>query len=250
MKILVLADLHLEFGEFVPPPVTADVVVLAGDIHVKGRAIPFIQNLFPRTPVIYVPGNHEYYRSCLPKLDDDLRTAAANTNVHYLENEEFVWGDVRFLGCALWTNFTLFGFDRRAECMAAAEHALNDYALIRVSSKFRRLTPLHTALLHRQSRKWLQERLAEPFQGKTVVVTHHAPSLRSVQPYFRNDPVTAAFAENMEDVIQTNPIDLWIHGHTHHCVDYRIGACRVLSNQRGYADQPVANFRPDQIVEL
>jgi predicted phosphodiesterase len=239
MKIHVLADLHLEFGEFSPPPVAADVVVLAGDIHIKGRAIPFIRNLFPDTPVIYVPGNHEYYRGALPKLDDTLRDAARDTPVHYLENEEWKLDGVRFLGCALWTNYTLFGFDRRAECMAAAELAMNDYALIRVSPKFRRLTPAHTAILHRRSRQWLEERLAEPFQGKTVVVTHHAPSLRSVQPRFHEDPVTAAFAENMEDFIRAHPIDLWIHGHTHHCVDYAIGNCRIVSNQRGYFTEPV-----------
>lgn len=249
MRIHILADLHLEFGDYTPAQVDADVVVLAGDIHIKGRAIPFIQNLFPHTPVIYVPGNHEYYRDALPKLDDALRDAALDTHIHYLENEEWTFGGVRFLGCALWTNFTIFGFDQRDLCMAAAESALNDYALIRVSPKFRRLTPLHTAILHRQSRKWLEERLAEPFQGKTVVVTHHAPSLRSVQPRFHDDPVTAAFAENMEDFIQTYPIDLWIHGHTHHCVDYTIGKTRILSNQRGYADDLVKSFQSDLVVE-
>ena len=54
----------------------------------------------------------------------------------------------------------------------------------------------------------------------------------------------------MEDFIQTHPIDLWIHGHTHHGADYAIGNCRIVSNQRGYADQPVADFRPDWIVEI
>lgn len=66
----------------------------------------------------------------------------------------------------------------------------------------------------------------------------------------RDDPVTAAFAENMEDFIQTHPIDLWIHGHTHHGADYRIGNCRIVSNQRGYPDQPAADFRPDWIVAV
>lgn len=250
MKIHVLADLHLEFGAYVPVPVEVDVVVLAGDIHIKGRAIPFIRNLFPNVPVVYVPGNHEYYRGALPKIDDELRAAAHSTHVHYLENEQWIFGGVRFLGCALWTNFTIFGFDRRADCMDASERAVNDYALIRVNPKFRRLTPLHTAILHRQSRKWLEERLAEPFPGRTVVVTHHAPSLRSVQSRFRDDPVTAAFAEDMEEFIYSHPIDLWIHGHTHHCVDYTIGTCRVLSNQRGYADEPTKDFRPDLVVAI
>lgn len=250
MKIHVLGDLHLEFGEFTPPPVETDVVVLAGDIHIKGRAIPFIQNMFPRTPVIYVPGNHEYYRDALPKLDDTLRAAAQGTNVHFLENEEFILGNVRFLGCALWTNFTLFGFDKRASCMQAAERAMLDYALIRVSPKYGKFTPLHSAILHRQSRKWLEEQLAKPFAGRTVVVTHHAPSLQSLQQRFRNDPVSTAFGEDMDAFILKHVPDLWIHGHTHHCVDYTIGKTRILSNQRGYADDLVKSFQSDLVVEV
>ena len=250
MKIHVLADLHLEFGDYAPAPVGADIVVLAGDIHIKGRAIPIIRKLFPATPVIYVPGNHEYYRGALPKLDDALRDAARNTNVHYLENAEWALGDVRFLGCALWTNFTLFGLIRRAECMAAAELALNDYAVIRISPEFRRLTPLHTAVLHMQSCRWLAERLSSPFPGRTVVVTHHAPSIQSLPENQREDPLSACFAENLESLILAHPPDLWIHGHTHHCVDYTIGSCRVLSNQRGYAHETAEGFRADLVVEI
>jgi len=37
MKIRVLSDLHLEFRDWVPPESDADVVVLAGDIHVGVR---------------------------------------------------------------------------------------------------------------------------------------------------------------------------------------------------------------------
>ncbi len=43
---------------------------------------------------------------------------------------------------------------------------------------------------------------------------------------------------------------LWVHGHTHHCVDYRIGGTRILSNQRGYPDQPAGGFRPDLVLDV
>ncbi|NLB66458.1 MAG: phosphoesterase [Lentisphaerae bacterium] len=250
MKIHFLSDLHLEFGDYAPAPVDADIIVLAGDIHIKGRAIPWIQRTYPRTPVVYVAGNHEYYRKALPKMDDDLRKTAMGTHIHFLENEEFFLGDVRFLGCVLWTNFTLFGFDQREACMQAAERAMYDYALIRVSPKYDKLTPLHSAGLHRQSREWLEEQFAAPFSGRTVVVTHHAPSRQSLQKRHRNDPVSTAFAEDMEAFILKHAPDLWIHGHTHYCVDYAIGETRILSNQRGYADELVKEFRPDVVVEI
>lgn len=134
--------------------------------------------------------------------------------------------------------------------MAGAEKALNDFALIRVSPKFRRLTPLHTATLHRQSRKWLEEHLSTPFSGRTVVVTHHAPSMQSLQEKYRDDPVSAAFGEDMDDFILKYSPDLWIHGHTHHCVDYAIGKTRILSNQRGYADDLVKGFLPDLVAVI
>jgi predicted phosphodiesterase len=250
MKIHILADLHLEYGDYAPLKVDADVVVMAGDIHTKAMAIPWLLRAYPEIPVIYVAGNHEYYRNALPKMTDTLRDAARDTNIHFLENEEIVLNGVRFLGCVLWTNFTLFGLEQRESCMQAAELTMNDYALIRVSPKYGRLTARHTAVLHMQSCRWLQEQLSKPFPGRTVVVTHHAPSLKSLCDEYRDDQVSGAFAEDLESLILAHPPDLWIHGHTHNCVDYPIGTCRVLSNQRGYADELVKGFKPDLVLEI
>ncbi len=61
MKIRILSDLHLEFQDWVPPKSDVDIVVLAGDIHVGDHGIDWAPRSFPPTPVIYVPGNHEFY---------------------------------------------------------------------------------------------------------------------------------------------------------------------------------------------
>ena len=109
MKIHVLSDLHTEFAPFHPPETDADVVVLAGDVGVGTRGVPMIREWFPDRPVVYVAGNHEFYREAIPRLSEKIAGAAEGTRVHYLENRAVVIGGVRFLGCTLWTDFDVFG---------------------------------------------------------------------------------------------------------------------------------------------
>ena len=108
MKLYVLSDLHLEFAPFIPPKVDCDIVVLAGDIHIGLKAIPWVKQHFAERRVIYVLGNHEYYRQAIPKHLHKLRELARMSNVHLLENEALTLDDLVFLGCTLWTDFDLF----------------------------------------------------------------------------------------------------------------------------------------------
>jgi len=104
LKIHILCDLHVEFGSFVPPVVSADVVVLAGDVHVKNRGLQWIFDQKFKIPVLYVLGNHEFYREKFPGLIDKLKIDAEGTNVHVLENDSVEIGGYRFFGCTLWSD--------------------------------------------------------------------------------------------------------------------------------------------------
>ena len=104
MKIHILCDLHVEFGDFVPPVVGADVVVLAGDIHVKRHGLQWIFKQNFEVPVLYVLGNHEFYRANFPSLIDQLKVAAEGTNVRVLENDSVEIGGYRFFGCTVWSD--------------------------------------------------------------------------------------------------------------------------------------------------
>jgi 3',5'-cyclic AMP phosphodiesterase CpdA len=247
MRIRVLSDLHLEFAPFGVPPAEADVVVLAGDAAPGMRGLEWARSAFGDTPVIYVAGNHEFYRHAVPKLSDDLARQAEGSSVHFLENREVVLHSVRFLGCTLWTDFDLFG--ERMRSAAAAQVAMNDFRLIRVAPAFRRFGPGDARTIHLRSVRWLHERLSAPFAGPTVVVTHHAPSPRSLAPERRDDPLSAAYATDLEWMMDGSAA-LWIHGHTHHCVDYELGGTRILSNQRGYPGEADGGFDPARVVEL
>ncbi|MEW8692247.1 MAG: hypothetical protein AB2535_14320 [Candidatus Thiodiazotropha endolucinida] len=105
--------------------------------------------------------------------------------------------------------------------------------------------------MHEASRDWLAIMLAEPFDGRTVVVTHHAPSSQSVHPRYARDLLTPAFASNMENLMDSNRAALWIHGHTHDSFDYEIYETRVVCNPRGYSPEALnPDFRPDCVVDI
>jgi predicted phosphodiesterase len=249
VKLHVLSDLHTEFAAFSIPKTDADVLVLAGDIGTK--LVGLEQALkTSEIPVVYVAGNHEYYGAAIPKLTGELQNLARGSQVHFLENDEFVFEDVRFLGCTLWTDFEILGLENRSLAMWDAEQKMADYRLIRLSPKFSRLRPIDTAGLHFASLKWLKRQLEIPFDGRTVVVTHHAPSAKAFNPKYQSDLLSAAFASNLEPLLDEFQIDLWIYGHTHHNADFRHDSTRIISNQRGYPNERVPGFNPNLVLEL
>ena len=233
MKLNILSDLHLSLGALDPPDNDADVAVLAGDIARPREAIAWASAL--RKPVLYVAGNHEFYGGTLDGTLDALRACAEGTQVHVLDDDVLVVDGVRFLGSTLWTDFALFGEARRASVMHEARRFMRDFTRIRVGDAPDALfTPGDSAARFARHARWLAQRLAEPFDGPTVVVTHHAPSRHSIHPRFAGSPLNACFVSDLEPLLDGRAC-LWIHGHTHDSFDYDIGGTRVVCNPRGYA---------------
>jgi predicted phosphodiesterase len=235
MKIRLLSDLHLEHSHlhppFVPAPVQADVVVLAGDIDNGTRAIDWAETTFPGQQIVYVPGNHEYYDADMRPAGTALHARAQGSrNVHLLDNAELVLDGVRFLGTTLWTDFELFNRDEMANAMAQSQRHVVDFRAIRVGET--RLTPQQTIELHRKAIAFLEFQLAQPFSGKTVIVTHHAPHPGSVHPRWEGNRVNAAFVSDLTRLMGKSV--LWLHGHTHDSFDYVVRGTRVLANPMGY----------------
>ena len=248
MRIRVLSDLHLEFGDWYPPSAAADVVVLAGDIHKINRAVEWIKRHFADVPVIYIAGNHEFYGSNTSGVISKIRVSVADTSIRFLENEETEINGTVFLGCTLWTDFNQFGSPE--DSASAAVKAMNDYRKIRVVPGYRRISGRDTAGFHRNSRRWLEEALLRNIGRDMVVVTHHAPSAQSLPPETAQEIVSAAYASCLDELVESSGARLWIHGHTHLSVDYQLGSTRVLSNQKGYPDQKNTGFVPDLIAEI
>ena len=248
MRLHILGDLHLEFASIDFPRIDADVVVLSGDIHLGRAGWQWAHRQFPSTPVVYVLGNHEFYRHSLPALTEELKLETKGSHVHVLDNDAVEINGYTFLGCTLWTDFELM--EEPEGAMRAAEQMMSDYAIIEFSPENRVLRATDTAKLHAQSVDWLRKRLNQSDPAKTVVVTHHAPSLLSEPPFHLNSPLSGAFASSLDYLIEPSRVPLWIHGHTHYNVDYRLGATRILTNQRGYPQERCNGFHPGLIVEL
>jgi predicted phosphodiesterase len=228
MKTYICSDLHCEFhpdggreliAHVLPD---ADLIVVAGDLSVAGKLRPALELLAKRYPhVVYVAGNHDYYHSSLEEVER-LRPALGLDNVYWLEDEVEEVAGVRFVGCTLW-----FGRHR-----AELEAELSDYHVI---AGFRQW------VLQKNERSL--EFLRRNVTPESVVVTHHLPSRSSTLPRYRDSALNCFFVcPGAEEILLKQSPRLWIHGHTHESLDYRLGRTRVFCNPLGYAGVEVNPF--------
>ena len=247
MKIHVLNDLHVEFGDFDVPTTDADVVVFAGDIGVGVGGLDWIESQNINKPIIYVLGNHEHYHHEIGLIDEIVKNAPPN--IHVLDNSAIEINSVRFLGCTLWTDFLIFGATDKWFSMQHAKMAMADFDLIKFNG--RSFNPEDSISLHERDVDWLSSMLSIPFIGKTIVVTHHFPSSKSIHPRFASDLLTPAFGSQLENMMGEERVALWIHGHTHDAFDYDVNGTRVVCNPRGYMGfERSENFQADLLVEI
>jgi predicted phosphodiesterase len=248
VRIRLLSDLHLEHAPWVPPEAEQDVVVLAGDIHRGLAGIDWAARHFAGR-IVYVPGNHEYDFGDLLALGEQFGARVLPGNVHVLDDAACVIDGVRFLGTTLWTDFALYGDASKG--IDAAARCVTDFVRIRYAGAL--LSALHTLELHRRAREWLTETLAQPFEGKTVVVSHHCPHPNSIAPKFADSPGNPAVASDLSALILSNSISLWCHGHTHCSLDHFVGGTRIVCNPRGYAHNGAPEneaFNPALVLEV
>ena len=239
MKLNILSDLHLSLETLAPPQTEAEVVILAGDIARPKEAIRWASSL--GKPVLYVAGNHEFYGGSIPGTIAELKALCTGTSIRVLDDDEAVIDGVRFLGTTLWTDFRLFGDGaKRTAAMLESLRTMRDYSRIRLDDDSGTLlTPESSAALFAAHCGWLERKLAEPYPGPTVVITHHAPSKKSIHRRYADSLLNACFVTDVERLAGADRVQLWVHGHTHDSFDYLINGTRVVCNPRGYAQNGV-----------
>ena len=259
MKIQLLSDLHLEaHPHFVPEPAPgADVLVLAGDIgsYQQGGQLSDedfgLARFAPQaaggrwpTPVLFVPGNHEYDAQDFDEAHQRLRNTCERLGIAWLERETLVLAGVRFVGTTLWSDFDALAehegtedLTRQLRLRDKAYRAANFY--LRKTGGTRHGEPFLAEPMREQAlvcQQWLRSALAAPFDGPTVAVTHFAPSLRSADPRYGKQPGTASFCNADDDLMPG--VACWIHGHLHcrhdYVVSHEAGQTHVVSNARGH----------------
>ncbi len=279
MKIQLLSDLHLEaHPQFSPTPAAgADVLLLAGDIgsYQAGsllgpfsdasdfglsRFSPLPQYAGWPTPVLFVPGNHEYDGLDFDQAHTRLREVCARLGILWLEREVVVLQGVRFVGTTLWSDFEALvaPTDTIGEALKQRDKAFraaNFY--LRKNHSLHGGQPILAEAVREQSlicQQWLRAALLQTFDGPTVVVTHFSPSLQSADPRYGVTPGTAGFCNALDELLPL--ATLWLHGHLHAPSDYLHrsatgSACRVVANPLGYArKQEQSRFKPDACIEI
>ncbi len=185
-------------------------------------------------PVLYVLGNHEFYRSSIDGAADEVERLCDGTQIQVLDNTEIVIDRVRFLGTTLWTDLEFFGeAEKKAAAMAEARRLIRDFSRIAlVEASDAMFSPEDSAALFGRHAGWLDERLAAAHDGPTTLMTHPAPSPRSIHPQFAGTLMNACFVSDAEHLLGADRAQLWFHGHTHDSFDYFVNGTRIVCNPR------------------
>ncbi|WP_414039748.1 metallophosphoesterase [Acidithiobacillus sp. M4-SHS-6] len=257
-----LSDIHVD----VNPPATVrlaslttdpdSILVLAGDFGTPKKLADWLKMVAPPFPhIVAVLGNHDYWGFSVERAPEKWREGLARhvpedlmARFTLLERQSVDIGNIRFFGTTLWSDF-----DGGDPCvMRAARETMQDHKRIRCHGGARRFAPQDALSMHLASKTWLETAVAEPWDGSKVVITHHAPAWNSLYPSFRKDDLSGAYASHLEESVAhygDQGVQLWMHGHIHHVVDYRIGKVRVLSNPFGYPREGTG-VQLEQVIEL
>ncbi|WP_062014629.1 metallophosphoesterase [Aureimonas sp. AU4] len=272
MRIWIMSDLHDDFsrsaiGVWQPQAdVDADVLVVAGDIagRLSTMGRDWLENQVRRLgiPIVVVAGNHDAWGGSVDREIPRFRERQQADGIHVLDGDTVEIADVRFVGGTLWTDYGLCR-DGVHKGQLEAQANMNDFRYSRMGtgSERPRLTPQHVVGIHARHKAAIVETLAIPFDGPTVVVTHHAPSPRSLRHGQVRERLDAAYASDLEDVMHVGRPALWVHGHIHCQRDYRVFDTRVICNPRGYVrtrmvfgqgveEHENAAFDPRLVVEV
>jgi predicted phosphodiesterase len=264
LRLQIASDLHLEFLQRkfhsshrikTLSSKDADLLILAGDIH-SGRAV--IQQFanWP-IPVLWVAGNHEFYGGGIEELHDIMRKQCRGTSITPMLQSEVVMDGVRFLGCTMWTDYEIGNKGGHSPANTqlakiACGQMLADHKLIRgIADPQFAFTVQDALMLHKADRVWLAAQLAIPFNGKTVVITHHGPHIKSIDAKYKGNSLNAGFVSDLSALMPN--VDVWIHGHVHDNFDYHVATskthnCRVVVNPGSYPKNLHGAILEDQII--
>lgn len=231
MKIRLLSDIHQEFYEdkALYASQGEDVLVLAGDINVGYDNVWSALKRFADNVehVVYVPGNHEYYRNDILQFDQYIKRFSQGTNIHFLNPGTVRINDVTFIGATGWTNFRK---DRIAK-LACAQR-INDFRLIKGFSGD------YCDMLSTEHFKYIFEAYALT-EGKKVIVTHFLPAIECIDAEYQGpDLINYYFANDYGNQIGDMQDTTWLFGHTHSLVDLKLGDTRMIANPYGYNRNP------------
>ena len=231
----------------------ADVIVLAGDLapYTKGLVAKLSEFWDAAPHIVYVLGNHEFYGGEIDDARARLADECAETGIHLLDPGMVRIEGTRFIGATLWTDLALYGKADESGAHRRLRRGISDFVGA-IRHHGRNFSTWECVRRHWAARHFIEEELAraELVGERAVVITHHAPSPRSIRPWFQGDPLNPAFASDLDRLIERYQPALWIHGHMHDPVDERLGKTRLVANPAGYAHERKRGFDPALCIDL
>lgn len=229
MNIQVMSDLHLNNHKdggkkFIQSldPTDVDVLIIAGDLSELGfhGFDQIVESLVAKYPcILYVMGNHEWW-DVAPDVAREVvqSTRDKYPTFHILDNETITIGGQRFVGTTMWWADTYI-----------ARLTAKSWVDIRRS-------PISIGWVW-DAIKAAQEFLDATVKPDDIVITHHLPLHRSIDPRFYGrdgqDNDNCFYLNDQSRIFQRGGPKLWIHGHTHRYQDYMAGSTRVVCNPLG-----------------
>jgi len=270
--IRLISDTHHEFRNTMVQvkPFSSDIAkthitvcIMAGDIghpdeKIYSVFLNSVRKIFDY--VFVIAGNHEYYnkstrvltrtyrgietikRSSIQQIDQLIEKICHKEGCIYLNRKIAQIRNIFFIGCTLWSKIP-------EDSKPAVMSRLNDMRYIDYGGGT--LTVENYNKLHQQDLKFISDSLKKiskmDNKAKVVVVTHHAPSIKMNNEKYLSDPLSKAYATDLEYLME-DPISIWINGHTHLVKEKRINDVRLISNCYGY-DSEKNGYNPDFQIE-
>lgn len=258
MKLRIESDIHLEFynkKEYLLEKTEDEsdcILILAGDIcpaSYISNNLYFFKDVVSRfKSVIYVPGNHEYYGGNITFADNTIMEFFKDhdLNITFLNNNYTVIDDITFIGSSLWGDYD----GGNPITLVNAGLYMNDHHVIKIGERYAKFSPENAYEIHNKSKGYIKQFLENSETEKTVVITHHAPSRRSIHENYHGNSLNGAYASSIEELMLDYRPVLWVHGHIHEPVDYENGRTRVISNPKGYPGEAKESIYRPVVIEI
>ena len=244
MRLQIISDIHTEFHDdcgkqFIQEylrPKDVDILLIAGDLadhRCMTQTIDLLAKAYQNSWILYVPGNHDYYGSSIPKMLKHLKTIFSKyPNFVLLNNDLIRLNGIDFVGTTLWFKYN--------NVNAAFSNRLNDFRMIQA---------FDTQVV--EENKKARNFLGWHVSPNSIVITHHIPTVNSIPNHFRLDPTNAFYLCDMEKMIKKRKPKLWVHGHTHHSFNYLLGKTHIICNPLGYAGREInPEFISNMMIDL
>lgn len=246
----IASDLHIEYkNDSVPDPLkyvkpSADVLILAGDIgslYKPEQLQEFLRKISIYFKlVVYVPGNHEYYKQpdILPEtfLSLDKRLSVIENsieNLYILNRQSIIIGDICIAGCTLWSEPKI-PIPRR---------------LVRIHE----ITTHIYRNIYENNLAYIEETIkyCQSEEYKLIMVTHYAPTYKVLKGTRKKEKIHSMYASNLDHLLRKENMSVWVCGHIHKNFDYvTSGGTRLIGNQVGKPRDEITDYKKSLVFSL